>query len=52
MSEFTMDPQRDEDSAESGALDDEGAGERMAAETQDEPVESGALEDEGPGETA
>ena len=46
MSEFTMDPERDEDTAESGALGDEGEGDRMEGDMQDQPVESGALEDE------
>ena len=42
------DPERQDQSAEGGALDPEGEGERLPGPRGDEPVESGALEDEEP----
>ena len=41
------DPEQQDQSVESGALDPEGEGERLPGERQDEPVESGALEEAG-----
>jgi len=41
------DPEQRDQSAEGGALDPEGEGERLPGRPQEDPVESGALEDEG-----
>ena len=51
-SEQAFGPDKDEDAArrddpaESGALEDEGEGSRLATGMRDDPVESGALEEE------